>query len=153
MTIRINANGSYASLLWLLSFLFAARVIGQAVQRCTPQLFLPPIAAFQGSNLPYGLLLPVQLAILALMAFVSWRVQNGMLAPSLRAGNVLAWLGGIYMAGALARIVVGLAAPGAPEWFRTWIPALFHVVLAGFVLTLAVYHRHRFRAVHGEARK
>ena len=41
------------------------------------------------------------------------------------------------MAGSLLRIAVGIAVPAAPAWFSTWIPALFHLVLAGYVLTLA----------------
>jgi hypothetical protein len=52
-------------------------------------------------------------------------------------GRVLLWIGGIYMVGSLLRIAVGLAVPGASAWFSTWIPALFHVVLAGYVLALA----------------
>jgi drug/metabolite transporter superfamily protein YnfA len=151
MTTRINATGGCGPLLWLLSFAFAARVVGQAMQHWTPQPFLPPFAAFQGSNLPYWLLLSVQLVMLAVMAMVSWRVQTGRLAPSPRAGRALAWLGGVYMAGSLTRIAVGLAVPAAPDWFRTWIPAILHVVLAGFVLTLAVHHRRRL--AHGEAHK
>lgn len=54
-----------------------------------------------------------------------------------RGGRMLLWLGGFYMAGSLARIVVGLAVPAAHPWFSTWIPAAFHVVLAGYVLALA----------------
>jgi len=41
----------------------------------------------------------------------------------------------------VGRIVVGLSVPAAPAWFSTWIPAVFHVVLAAYVLTLAHYHR------------
>ena len=55
-------------------------------------------------------------------------------------GRILAWIGGIYMAGSLARLAVGLAVTDAPPWFTAWISAVFHVVLAGFVLTLAAYH-------------
>jgi drug/metabolite transporter superfamily protein YnfA len=137
--------------LWLLTSLFTVRVLGQAVQHWAPRSFLPPFSQFQGSSLPYGLLLSVQLVILALMGFVSWRVQTGTFVPSLRAGTVLAWLGGIYMAGSLTRIAVGLAVPAAPDWFRTWIPAIFHIVLAGFVLTLAAHRLRGSRIVHGEA--
>ncbi len=132
--------------LWSLSFLFALRVLG-------PQPFLPLFRDFQGSNLPYWLLLSAQLLILAAMAFASWRVQTRRLAIGRRAGLALAWVGGIYMAGALTRVVVGLAAPAAPDWFRTWIPAVFHVVLAAFVLTLALYHRRELSLVQGEAHK
>ena len=75
------------------------------------------------------------------MMRTAWCIQAGKLTPSRRAGTVLSWIGGVYMAGSLGRIVVGLAVPGAPAWFSTWIPAVFQVVLAGFVLTLALYHR------------
>lgn len=126
--------------LWTLTVLFAARVAGQAVQGWIPLSFLPPFDAFQGSNLPYWLLLLAQLAILAVMACVSWRVHRGRLAPSRRWGLALAWAGALYMAVALGRISVGLLLPEAPAWFRTWIPAFFHVVLAGFVLAVCVYH-------------
>jgi len=151
MNSRAAANQSYAAVLWLLTSLFTVRVLGQAVQHWAPQPFLPPFSQFQGSSLPYGLLLSVQLVILALMGFVSWRVQTGKFVPSLRAGMVLEWLGGIYMAGSLTRIAVGLAVPAAPDWFRTWIPAIFHIVLAGFVLTLAAHHLRGSRLVHGKA--
>jgi uncharacterized membrane protein len=53
----------------------------------------------------------------------------------------LGWFGSVYLAGSIVRIVVGLALPDSPPWFRTWIPALFHLVLAGFVLVLALYSR------------
>lgn len=130
-------------LLWMLTVLFAARVAGQAVQEWMPLSFLPPPGAFQGSNLPYWLLLSAQLAILATMAYVSWRVHIGRLAASRRLGTWLARAGALYMAVAAGRIAVGLLAPGAPAWFRTWIPALFHLVLAGFVLAVSVYHLRR----------
>jgi len=74
-------------------------------------------------------LLASQVLILGAMIFCNLRRPKG--------SPVLLWIGGIYMAGSLLRIAVGLAVPGAPAWFSTWIPALFHVVLAGYVLTLA----------------
>ena len=52
-------------------------------------------------------------------------------------GRVLFWIGVIYMSVSLARIAVGLVVPGAPAWFSTWIPAVFHVVLAAYVLALS----------------
>ncbi|MDB5802156.1 MAG: hypothetical protein JWL63_3095 [Rhodocyclales bacterium] len=44
------------------------------------------------------------------------------------------------MGGSIWRLVVGLAIPEASAWFSAWIPAVFHVLLASFVLTLAVYN-------------
>jgi hypothetical protein len=143
----------YAALMWLLSILFALRVFGQAFQRWMPQSILPSFDHFQGSNLPYWLLLSAQLAIVAAMVHYSWRTQTGKLVPRRRAGRVLAWAGSIYMIGSLARLAIGLTLPVPPTWFMAWIPAIFHLVLAGFVLTLAAYHRSESHLLSGEAQK
>jgi len=140
MASAVGRARRYGSFTWALSTLFAGRVLGQAVQRWMPQPFLPPFEAFQGSNLPYWLLLSFQLSILAVMVRVAWRVQTDRLAPRRRVGFWLAWAGAVYMAVALGRIAVGLAVPDANAWFKTWIPAFFHVVLAAFVLVVSLYH-------------
>jgi hypothetical protein len=133
----------HTTLLWMLSALFAVRVLGQAVQHWWPQTYLPPFNAFQGSRLSYPTLLPAQAIILGLMVRTSWRATTGTFRPSDRKSLLWTWIGGIYMSGSLLRIVIGLASPNAPHWFRVWIPAYFHLVLAGFVLTLAFYYRAR----------
>lgn len=144
MRVRTAASSSpYAAAGWLLCALFAARVLGQALQRWLPQPFLPPEEAFQGSSLPYAVLLATQLAILAAMLYVTVRMQTGALVPSRRLGVMLAWAGAVYMTFSIGRIAVGLAMPEAHSWFRTWIPAFFHLVLAGFVLTVSLYHLRR----------
>jgi hypothetical protein len=140
MASAVGRTGLYGSYTWTLSALFAARVLGQAVQRWMPQSFLPSFEAFQGSRLPYGLLLAFQLLILVVMMRVARRVQTDRLVPRRRVGFWLAWAGAVYMAVALGRIAVGLAAPDAHAWFKTWIPAFFHVVLAAFVLVVSIYH-------------
>ena len=60
-------GSGYAAILGTICALFAARVAAQAMQRWSPLPFLPPASAFQGSALPYAILLPAQLAILATM--------------------------------------------------------------------------------------
>ncbi len=82
----------------------------------------------------------MQLLILALMLRTCLRVSAGISVPDRRFGHGLAWFGGIYMAGSVVRIAVGIAVPSAPAWFSAWIPAFFHLVLAGFVLSAARYH-------------
>ena len=130
----------YPALLLLLSVLFFLRVLGQAIQRWLPQTFLPPFDAFQGSNLPYWLLLSLQVMILTVMIFLTWKVYCRVLIPRANVGKALLWIGCIYMGGSILRIIVGLTVPNAPAWFSTWIPAVFHVVLAAFTLTLASFH-------------
>lgn len=136
-------NSGHAALLWALTLLFALRVLGQAVQRWWPQPFLPPFSAFQGSGLGYPLLLTAQIIILTLMIWTCRRVSAGAPYPGKKSARFWTWFGGIYMAGSILRIIVGLSLPNAPPWFRAWIPAFFHLVLAGFVLVLVLYARKR----------
>lgn len=124
----------------VLTGLFSLRVAGQAVQFLMPLPFLPDFDSFQGGSLRYSTLLVIQLLILGLMVRTCWRVARGITVPDRRLGRGLAWFGGIYMAGSLARLVVGIAVPSAPAWFSAWIPAFFHLVLAGFALTAAHFH-------------
>jgi hypothetical protein len=135
-----NSQGSRATvvLLWSLTALFAVRVLGQAIQRWWPQAFLPPFDTFQGSGLRYPILLAAQAVILGLMVRVARRVSAGTLSTSRVEVRLLTLFGGLYMAGSVLRIVIGLAVPTAPHWFKAWIPALFHLVLAGFVITLTL---------------
>ena len=137
------ASTRHAALLWALTLLFALRVLGQAVQHWWPQPFLPPFNAFQGSGLGYPLLLTTQIMILTLMIWTCRRVNAGAPSPSKRGTQFLTWFGGIYLTGSIFRIIVGLSLPNAPLWFRAWIPAFFHLVLAGFVLVLVLYARQR----------
>jgi hypothetical protein len=133
--IRVHA------LLWALTGLFTLRVLGQALQKWLPLRLLPPFQAFQGSNIAYPELLTAQLLILAVMYRTAWRVQQGTRSPSRRAAKLLLWVGGIYMAGSLTRLAIGIGWSGAPSWFTAWISGVFHVILAGYLLALAVFYQ------------
>ena len=132
-----------ARLLWLLTALFALRVIGQALQHWSPVGWLPGFAEWQGSSLGYAPLLAIQLCIVAGMAIASHRAGNGTLRSTRSRMTAATWIGGVYMAGSISRVLVGLAFPESHAWFRAWISGAFHIVLAGFVLALARYHRSR----------
>jgi hypothetical protein len=134
---------SVAALLWVLTALFTARVLGQVVQRWWPQPFLPPFNSFQGSGLPYPLLLTAQVVILGLMMRTALRVRSGTHRRSPAQQKALAWFAFVYMGGSILRIVIGIFVPAAPAWFTTWIPAFFHLVLAAFVMVLALHVRYR----------
>lgn len=135
-----SGHAKYSVLLWLLTGLFGLRVLGQAIQYWSPVALLPAFEYFQGSNLAYEFLLPVQLCMLLFMARLAGKVKNATLKPSRRIGTIMMVLGWIYMNGSIGRILVGLFIVDAHPWFSTWIPAIFHLVLAGYVLTLAYYH-------------
>jgi hypothetical protein len=130
----------HAALMIVLSVLFTLRVAAQALQRWWPLDCLPPFDAWQGSDLPYPLLLSMQVLIVAVMCRVWWRTLRGTNPVSRRAGLWLAGFGAIYMTGSVLRIAVGLTVSNASPWFSAWIPAAFHVLLATFLLTAAHYH-------------
>lgn len=122
------------------TLLFALRVCGQAIQYWWATPVLPVFDAWQGSAVAYPVLLSIQLLILVAMFVVAWRIARGALAPNRRAGHWLGIAGGIYMGGSVLRVVTGLLVSDAPTWFSAWIPAVFHLILAAFVLTLAHFH-------------
>ena len=140
-----SGSRQYVLSMALLTGLFGLRVAGQAIQYWMPQSLLAPFDAFQGSSLGYSTLLLSQLLILALMLRTCLRIGSGISVPNHRLGRGLAWFGGIYMVGSIIRIAIGIAVPSAHAWFSTWIPAFFHLVLAGFVLATAGFHLRRPR--------
>lgn len=135
-TTHARATPASTGFLWGLTALFAMRVFAQALQYWAPIDRLPVVTAFQGSNLPYPVLLSSQLLILVLMCRGSWLAGRGRLVWSDKTRCRATLAGGIYMAGSIARIGVGVLIPAAPAWFSSWIPAIFHLVLAAFVLAL-----------------
>ena len=119
---------------------FACRVAAQLVQYASPTRLLPPFEAWQGSGLGYPALLASQIVILVLMirgtAAVFRRTR-----PRPRFGAWLIALGALYFVSMLVRLVLGLTLLAHVAWFAKPLPALFHLVLAGYVLALGHYHR------------
>lgn len=141
----------WSAIMGLLTALFTLRVVGQVVQRWLPQPWLPPFATWQGSVTPYPLLIAIQFVILGAMACASYGAWKGTLVRSPQAMQWTAWLGGLYLAAAIARIAIGYKVAGAPAWFSVRISGVSHLVLAGFVLALSRYHSHREPARGGAA--
>ncbi len=135
-----DRSSAYATALWVLVFLFCLRVIGQLIQLLSPVAWLPPLSAWQGSKLPYSILLACQLVIIFLMFRVSGRHASGSVQRRPRLGKWLLFVGGVYFLTMAARLVIGLADLSGNVWFHRPIPAFFHLVLASFVLLLAAFH-------------
>jgi len=62
------------------------------------------------------------------------------LQPKRKWARWLLGLGAIYFAAMAFRLAAGLTFLADSAWFATTLPAIFHVVLAGFVLSLGHYH-------------
>ena len=124
-----------------LSLAFVARVVSQAVQKWAPVSFLPPFDDFQGSGLPYPALLTAQTAILAITVAVIARMRRGksLISPRLIVPVTVA--GALYFAVMAARLVLGLSVLSHSGWFSTWIPTVFHLVLASMLMLIGAYQR------------
>ena len=125
-----------------LSLVFLARVVSQAVQNWAPVSFLPPFDDFQGSGLPYSVLLSAQIAILVLLLVVVARMHRGKRLISRPLIVPVAVAGGVYFTVMAVRLVLGLSVLSHSGWFSTWIPTVFHLVLASLTLLIASY-QHR----------
>lgn len=130
-----------APALWLLTGLFAARVAGQVLVALRAPTWLPPMTDW--NLVPYRLLLPVQLAILGVMAWIdiSFSTESG--APVDRAkafGWALVGFSGLYAGAMVARYVVRMRRRPSARWFGGTIPIVFHLVLATYLYVLGSFH-------------
>lgn len=134
---------------WLLAgllFLFVFRVAAQLLQLLAPTNLLPPYMAWQSGLLPYTILLPAQLAIILVsVPGILWMRAGRMRArPGL--GRALLIFGGLYMAGSVLRLTLGLTVLADHLFFGALLPGAFHLVLAAMVLTFGHFHLTRAAA-------
>ena len=127
-------------LLWILLALFCFRVGAQLLQLLHPVGFLPDFEHWQGGNLPYGLLFLSQLVIIYVCARTALGIQRATTAINRRLGQTLRALGIIYFTVMVVRLMLGLSLLSDSHWFSSTIPALFHLVLASFMIVTSQYH-------------
>jgi hypothetical protein len=135
-----SASARYAPWLWLLLALFAVRVIAQPLSLLTNSPNLPPFDAWQGSGLPYPVLLAAQLLIIAFMARTATRFRRGDVVPRYRLGVWLLVLGSVYFLTMFFRLVLGLTVLRESRWFSAYLPTTFHLVLASWLLLVGRFH-------------
>ena len=122
--------GEPRAYLVLFTVLFAVRVAGQVVVRARPPRWLPPTE--QWNLLPYPILLPLQLALLGLLAVLVADEP----APERR----LVVAACLYWLAMGVRYAVRMARRPGERWFGGTIPIVFHCVLAAYVFVLGVAH-------------
>jgi hypothetical protein len=126
-----------ATLLWVCTAFFAARVIGQFEALLVAPAWIPDMDAWYSGLMPYYLLLPMQIAMLMAMAVVArdQRVRDGRFARrNPRAADALRIFAGVYFVVMAIRLAVNINENGADFWREGAIPVAFHWVLALFVL-------------------
>ena len=128
--------------LWLgaLTLLFALCVTAQALQRVFELEVLPTFEAWHGGLLPYWLLLTAQIALLGVMVRTVVLVAADRVAATRGKAVVLLTIGSLYLATMSFRFLAGQTILEENTWFAAWLPALFHIDLALFVVLLGHYH-------------
>jgi hypothetical protein len=132
--------GYAAPFLWLLSALFLVRVVGQLLVRLRRPAWLPPTEEWNLS--PYHLLLPTQIGILALLAWVnaSFSLGHGLpVRPRPRLGEGVLAFAAVYAGAMVVRYAVRMGRrPGARRFGGT-IPIVFHWVLAAYLVVFGAF--------------
>lgn len=134
-------NRWFALAIFVLGLAFLSRVAGQFIQVIAPVEFLPPLERWQGSNLPYSVLLAAQIGILVLIAWISARMASGRRVLPPRFTKLVVALGAVYFGVMAVRLVLGLTAMADVKWFASPIPTTFHLVLATAVMIAGAYDR------------
>jgi len=130
-----------APFLWLYSALFVVRVAGQLVARSVRPRWLPLTEQWNLS--PYHLLLPTQLVILGLMAWIdaSFAAERGPpVTPRPTFGWVVLAFAAVYAGSMAVRYVVRMARRPEQRWFGGTIPIVFHWVLASWLFVFGSFH-------------
>jgi uncharacterized protein len=125
----------------LFTGLFALRVLGQIVVLLSAPRWLPPMDRW--NLMPYRLLLPIQLAFLAVMCWIwiSLLAERGFVAEPNRGFGLFAIVVSVVYAGSMViRYAVRMRRRPGERWFGGAIPIVFHIVLAAFVFTYGTFH-------------
>ncbi len=130
----------YGVWLWALLGLFCFRVAAQLVQWRFEAPLLPPFDAWHSSVVPYAVLLAVQVVIIAFYGRVSLAFWSRSVEPSRRSAALWLSIGSVYGIVMAARLVLGMTVLSSQAWFANWLPTLFHLVLASFMLVAGTFH-------------
>ena len=136
---------SHARLLWLLTFLFFLRVLGQALVAFFDVGFLPSMEHWYSGLLPYPILLPVQIVILCVQAKINTGLSRNagyFSLPHPRAGRFLQDFAYVYAGAMILRYALTMANFPERRWFgEGTIPSAFHVVLAAYLFVVGTCFR------------
>jgi hypothetical protein len=130
---------------WLLALtgLFLLRIVAQPLA-LTGVPWVPPFDAWHSGVIPYRHLAKLQCLILVALAYTAWRLRTHHVTPRRGTGVWLLTAGGIYFSVMVIRLVLGATIYQGHFWFDRPLPAIFHLVLAGYLLVYGHFH---FRGV------
>ena len=143
-----NHTRFQVAILQILTALFVCRVVVQMVQYVVDVDALPEFERWQSGALPYGVLVVLQLLIVAgqIVIIRAAAVRRRVLPDRLRLPMTVA--AAAYFAGMLVRLISGLTFAAGNSWLDARLPTLFHLVLATFLFVWV-----RLETGYGSARR
>ena len=130
--------------LFVCAILFALRVAGQVVVARFAPRWLPATEHWYSGLMPYRYLLPAQLLLLALMAFVVADVyrDSGLFALEWwkNIATPIRLAAFVYFSSMIVRYVLAMTRKPERRWFKRTIPIWFHMVLATALWSFGQYH-------------
>lgn len=141
----MRVHQQYAVVLSTLAFAFCLRVVGQVSVAFFDVKFLPPMTEWYSGLMPYRVLLPIQMVILAFQALLCrdiWRNSGVFAIQRPRMGKAMCWFSYVYFAGMALRYIFTMAFYPERRWLGGTIPIFFHWVLAAYLFVLG-----RFQAL------
>jgi hypothetical protein len=126
--------------LWILAALFGLRVAAQPLALLVEAPVLPPFESWHSALLPYPLLLATQLLILTWLVTTAARVSRGGVQPSRMFGRLVLGVAAAYGIVMFTRLVLGVTVLSDMRWFASPVPAIFHLVLAGYLFVYGRVH-------------
>jgi len=131
-------------LVWLLTILLTARVVGQIVVVMRAPRWLPPMEQWQSGLLPYPILLAGQIVVLTLMVWISIDITNGggrVVYPRRPAvGLAIVWFSYVYFGLMVLRYIIRMHRRPDQRWLGGTIPIIFHSFVAAFLYVVGRYH-------------
>ena len=127
--------------LWLCLSLFVVRVLGQIEVVLLSPAWLPPGGAWESGLIPYSVLLPLQILIIAWMTVVAsdhWRGSGYFWVSRATTRRRLRIFARAYFAVMLLRLLITAAIPPHTLFERGLIPIIAHWDLAAFVHLCAI---------------
>lgn len=142
--LQQNKRNTLALLIILLS-LFIFRVLAQLIQYRRNLPVLPGFEDWHSATLPYGWLLLCQAVIIVTVLLVISRIYKETYKPYRRRALFLLTAGLVYFLIMLVRLILGVSIMKTHPWMGAILPTIFHLVLAGIVLTIGRYEYRNYR--------
>jgi hypothetical protein len=134
----------HGPILALLTFLFALRVLGQALVAYFGVTWLPAMEHWFSGVIAYPILLLIQLLMLILMVKITgdvWRGAGAFGTPRPHWREFLIKFAAVYAGLMALRYVLTMLLHPEMRWFGHTIPIFFHFVLAGYIFVYGDSHR------------